>query len=381
MRIGSLFSGYGGLDMAVREVLGGRVAWHCEIDPPPARILAHHHPDVPNLGDITAADWAGVEPVDVLTGGFPCQDVSLAGRRAGISSGTRSGLWNHMADVIDRLRPGLVAIENVRGLLSAHADSPLEPCPWCVGGGPVSGLRALGAVLGDLADLGYDARWCGLRAADVGAPHARFRVFVVAWPAADTDGVGQVRGGSSRGWWGGPADDDLAAADTSGWELQRRGVSGVLAGEAGPGEGEGTQRERDRHPAGDGSAAAADPSGGRREEHPERHLGEETGQQAPLGGNPAGRVLDWGAYEPAIRRWEHILGRVAPAPTQTSKRGGQQLSPGFVEWMMGLPAGHVTGVPGLSRAEQLKALGNGVVPQQAAAALRAMLPAVEAVAA
>ena len=184
MKIGSLFSGYGGLDLGVMSVLGGEVAWHVEFDDAPSRILAYHWPDVPNYGDVTKVDWSTVPPVDVLTGGFPCQDVSLAGARAGLKDGTRSGLWSEFARAIDTLRPSLVVIENVRGLLSAAADSDMEPCPWCVGdneGEPC--LRALGAVLGDLADLGYDARWVGVRAADAGAPHGRFRVFIVANPA------------------------------------------------------------------------------------------------------------------------------------------------------------------------------------------------------
>ena len=82
----------------------------------------------------------------------------------------------------------------------------------------------------------------------------------------------------------------------------------------------------------------------------------------------------------AIRRWERVLGRPAPSPTELSAKGAQRLSPRFVEFMMGLPAGWVTDVPGLSRNEQLKALGNGVVPQQAAAALRLLLPDVGAAA-
>ena len=191
---GSLFSGYGGLEMGAQSVLGGELLWFSEYEPPSeknprptqaaARIMAHHHPGVPNLGDMTKVDWHTVPRVDVLTGGSPCQDVSLAGKRAGMRAGTRSGLWASMYDAIDILRPRLVIWENVRGVLSSKADSDLEPCPGCVGGsgrGPV--LRALGRVLGDLADLRYDARWYGLRAADVGAPHGRHREFVYAWPA------------------------------------------------------------------------------------------------------------------------------------------------------------------------------------------------------
>lgn len=129
MRYGGLFEGYGGLTQAVLSVLGGTLAWYSEIEPAACRVLAHHHPGVLNLGDITAVDWDTVEPVDVLGGGFPCQDVSAAGRRAGLRPGTRSGLWSHMAHAIAVLRPRLVVIENVRGLLSAPADSDVETVP------------------------------------------------------------------------------------------------------------------------------------------------------------------------------------------------------------------------------------------------------------
>ena len=182
LKIGSLFSGYGGLDLAVSEVTGADVAWHCEWDDAPSKILERNFPGIPNYRDVSKVDWASVEPVDILTGGFPCQDLSLAGKRAGLRDGTRSGLWSEFALAIETIQPSLVVIENVRGLLSATAHSDVEPCPWCLGddsGEPA--LRALGAVLGDLADLGYDARWQGVRASDAGAPHARFRVFIVAY--------------------------------------------------------------------------------------------------------------------------------------------------------------------------------------------------------
>ena len=183
MKIGSLFSGYGGLDLAVADAFDAEVAWHCEWDDAPSKILERNFPGVPNYRDVSKVDWAAVEPVDILTGGFPCQDLSLAGKRAGLRDGTRSGLWSEFAEAIRIIKPKFVVIENVRGLLSATANSDLEFCPWCMGderGEPV--LRALGAVLGDLADLGYDAEWTGLRAADAGAPHNRFRVFIVAYP-------------------------------------------------------------------------------------------------------------------------------------------------------------------------------------------------------
>jgi DNA (cytosine-5)-methyltransferase 1 len=183
LKIGSLFSGYGGLDLAVSKVTGATVAWHCEWEDAPSKVLEANFPGVPNYRDVTKVDWSNVEPVDILTGGFPCQDLSLAGKRKGLTEGTRSGLWSEFALAIEVLKPKLVVIENVRGLLSAKANSGMEY------GAEIMGklkdrppLRAMGAVLGDLADLGYDARWGGLRAADAGAPHNRFRIFIVAFP-------------------------------------------------------------------------------------------------------------------------------------------------------------------------------------------------------
>jgi len=187
LRVGSLFSGYGGLDLAVLKVFpGAEVVWHCEWEDAPSRILEKHFPNVPNYRDVTKVDFTKVEPVDILTGGFPCQDLSLAGKRAGLVEGTRSGLWSEFARAIEELQPKLVVIENVRGILSAKASNGMEYDTetldgWGLRGGqPV--FTAIQAVLGSLADLGYDARWTGVRAADAGAPHNRFRVFIIAYP-------------------------------------------------------------------------------------------------------------------------------------------------------------------------------------------------------
>lgn len=184
MKIGSLFSGYGGLDIAVSNVTGAEVAWHCEWEDAPSAILEKNFPGVPNFKDVSKVDWTQVEPVDILTGGFPCQDLSLAGKRAGLKEGTRSGLWSEFYKAITTLRPRLVVIENVRGILSAKAHAEVEHCSWCMGEdwNGESAMRALGTVLADLADIGYDAKWTGLRAADAGAPHNRFRVFIIAYP-------------------------------------------------------------------------------------------------------------------------------------------------------------------------------------------------------
>ncbi|MEJ9080750.1 DNA cytosine methyltransferase [Gordonia malaquae] len=203
MRIGSLFSGYGGLDMATCEAFGAEVAWHVEFDRAPSLILDRHWPDVPNYGDVTQCDWASMPAVDIITGGSPCQDLSAAGRRAGMTEGTRSNLWVHMREAIAIIRPRYVVWENVQGSLSARAASASDMEP---GNGPLGNtsgghLRALGRVLGDLAEIGYDARWTTLRASDIGAPHHRARVFLLATPT-DAPGVERERreGGNARGW-------------------------------------------------------------------------------------------------------------------------------------------------------------------------------------
>lgn len=223
-RIGSLCTGYGGLDEAVQQVYGGELVWVADNDPGAAAILAHHHPKVTNLGDITAVAWADVPSVDVLTMGFPCQDVSVAGQRAGLLEGNRSGLWRHCARAIETLNPPLVVIENVPGLLSSPADGDVEPCPWCLGdadGEPA--LRALGAVLGDLAVLGFDAEWVSVPASGVGACHHRRRVFVLAWPvawAAHATGQGLEDRREGR-----PARGTEAASHTDGDAVREQPVS------------------------------------------------------------------------------------------------------------------------------------------------------------
>lgn len=401
---GSLFSGIGGLELGVQAVLGGETLWHVEFDEAPSKVLAHHWPGVRNFGDIRTVDWSTVPPVDILTGGFPCQDVSLAGRRAGITEGTRSGLWSEFARAIDVLRPGLVVIENVRGLLSATADGAMEPDPWGVGDGatrPV--VNALGVVLGDLASLGYDTVRCGLRAADAGAPHGRFRIFVLAYPAGQSwrigyrdyvsarsgeDGRGPHAGrgaspdaehvfgyGAGRAWHGRakPANDRVASADAGGDEPQRRGGDGDVARSPGTGESSRDQREWDGNAVGDRGSTATD-----------AECGGCDGRSCVAKRISLGRVdaagaredVLWGEYEPAIRRWEAVTGRSAPAPTlPDGKNAGHRLSARFVEWMQGFEPGFATAPEiGLTRNEQLKAFGNAVVQQQAALAVRTLVP-------
>lgn len=303
LTIGSLFSGYGGLDSAVEEVFQARTVWHCEWDDAPSKILARHWPGVPNFRDVTRVDWSEVEPVDIITGGSPCQDLSAAGKRAGMTEGTRSNLWVNMREAINQLHPKFVVWENVLGALSAEAtsESDMEPGSGPLGIARGGHLRALGRVLGDLTEVGYDARWTVVRASDVGAPHHRARVFLLAYPA-DTEGAGTHDSLPERGL---PLEPRRM-----GRTLQQR-VVGL-----------------DHEKAGD--------------------------------------------YSGTLARWEQLWG-VAPNPEMCSSSGRHEVSVPFAEWMMGLPGGWVTGTPGVSRSHQLKAIGNGVVPQQAAHALRVLL--------
>lgn len=183
--IGSLFTGYGGLDMGVAMALDpdARVAWTSDVEPGPCKLAQVRWPNTPNLGDITKVDWADVEPVDIICGGSPCQDLSLAGKRAGMATGTRSGLWESMAAAIETIRPRLVVWENVQGALSARACSPVESEPTMLGTGATGpALRAAGRVVGDLASLGYSTAWRVVRASDAGAPHQRARFFLIGYP-------------------------------------------------------------------------------------------------------------------------------------------------------------------------------------------------------
>ena len=107
-KAGELFAGYGGLALAVSSVFGAKTSWLCEVDKYASKVLEHRFPDVPNLGDVTAIDWGSVEPVDIIAGGSPCQDVSVAGGRAGMSEGTRSNLWVAMRDAISIIKPSFV---------------------------------------------------------------------------------------------------------------------------------------------------------------------------------------------------------------------------------------------------------------------------------
>jgi DNA (cytosine-5)-methyltransferase 1 len=325
----SLFSDVGGLDLAVCAVTGGRLIAHVESDPAAARVLNRHWPDVPNLSDITAVDWTSLSVVDVVCGGFPCQDISTAGRGAGIG-GARSGLWTEMAAAVRALRPRLVFLENVAAILARGVD----------------------VVAADLAAVGYDLRWTCLRASDIGAPHRRDRWFAIAYPQRSTSreshGHAAIRGRARA-----PEQARLGSVDTT---ADANGAGGETRNPVRLGVG---GRTLGTGVVGGSSTLIADPTcDGRATWRPESD-GRLTATDA--------QSLAWGDFEPAIRRWERLTGVAAPRPTDDRAR----LSPEFVEWMVGLPTGWTD--VGISRSQRLRCLGNIAMPQQAQVAYGQLL--------
>ena len=279
MKIGSLCTGYGGLDMAVEAYFNGETIWCAEYDKYASQLIAERF-NYPNYGDIKSINWADLEPIDILTAGYPCQPFSSAGYRKGTED--ERHIFPYILEAISTLKPKWVILENVRGHLSL-------------------GLKE---VLSGLASIGYDARWEIIRASEVGAPHQRARLYLIAYPGCE---------GLQRPWH---EVDDVTDGITSNSDGHAY-----------------TQLRRT-----------------------DRSILEQTGQIF----NRPNREKYWNRFE--------ITEREVPFTLDQDKR----LNPGFVEYMMGLPKGWVTEL-GLSRTQQLKMLGNGVVPQQAYYALEILL--------
>jgi DNA (cytosine-5)-methyltransferase 1 len=445
--VGSLCTGYGGLELAAAELFGPlKALWYAEYDPtsklpgdrqPAARVCAERHPDTPNIGDIeaitAAGRWSTLPRVDVLCAGYPCQGESDAGLRRGADDPRFR--WPDVHAAIRALRPRLVLLENVRGHLN----------------------RSFPRVVADLAAIGYVGRWRCVRASDVGAPHRRNRLYAAAWPAdagppptratapaRDTatdvellptpragdairgsDPNRVARAGANQGRASGTGRslvDALLPTPTTrdhkgaGWgdqpgrplsetimrllptpTAERTGHNqGGAAGRVGPerpsldqigkllptpkasdGEKGGpNQRGSSGDLALPAVAASLLPTPTVADSRNTRNAtaGRTTGSNHNAGWtlSDVAHAERWGQYATAITRWETTLGRPAPDPTVTGRNGRPQLSPLFVEWMMGLPDGWVTAVID-HRGQALKVLGNGVVPQAAAHAYRLIL--------
>lgn len=200
-RIGSLFSGIGGLELGLERAGLGTVAWQVEIEPYPRAVLEKHWPDAVRHTDVREVGAHNLSPVDVICGGFPCQDISNAGKRAGLD-GARSGLWFEYLRIVRELRPLVVVAENVAALRT----------------------RGLPVVVAGLEDAGYRVVVHQVSAADVGAPHLRKRLFICAFRAdaavADASGVGLTGRKAATG--GDDADGNQARRD--------KGTGGLVAG-------------------------------------------------------------------------------------------------------------------------------------------------------
>lgn len=559
--VGSLCSGYEGIGLAVEAVVGQvEYLWHADNDEGATKVLETRFPGVPNLDDISKVDWSTVKTPDILVTGFPCTDLSLAGRgdgligdvtipagtedcgcrwadhgpdtcrrygyevvgvlaRAGFyddavrvddfeddvtlaelaavdpeaaaravaalndedregpgpkpertidGTGNRSGVWQHVYAAISALRPGMVVIENVPGILSVKADRGVAPGDPYVEAAGDDALRALGRVLGDLAEAGFDAEWITVAASEVGAVHRRLRVFILAWPqeagaperfaarvvqlAGGTGGTGGHAADAEGDPWRLGHGDSVPAADAEGLGHRNPGTAGIGGLPSATVRGAVEAVELLPTPAAARSGRQRSASAGAAIRPsldsitdllptPMAADGDRTSATMPRGNPtlvgallPTPRATDgtnggpnqrgssgdlmltsavmlmptptasqgrnatanrtapkpttwteswtlndvayadkFGQYAPAIRLWEQVIGRPAPDPTEIGSKGQRRLAARFVEWMMGLPDGWVTAVPGLKRNDQLRILGNGVVWLQAAYALRILL--------
>ena len=164
MRMLDLFSGIGGFALAAKWVWGDEldITGFCEIEKYAQKVLQKNFPGVPIYDDITKLNGKDFKNIDLITGGFPCQDISVAGKGAGIKEGTRSGLWSELHRIISEVQPRFALIENV----------------------PMLTIRGGTRVIADLAKIGYDCEWQIIGADDVGAWHKRKRIWIVAYPGS-----------------------------------------------------------------------------------------------------------------------------------------------------------------------------------------------------
>lgn len=374
--IGSLCSGYGGLDRAAVAALGGpgaaALAWHAEVDSDAIKVHDQHWPGLANVTDVREARWRTWERPDALVMGPPCQPVSAAGRQ--MAQDDPRWLWPaaHRA-VRDLGRPPLVFFENVRGLIS------------------IKGGEIWRGILADLRALGYACRWLVLGACAVGAPHHRHRVFMLAR---------QVGAGAPL----------AVRIDVQTCGARRGHPFAMLpTPRAADGTGDGRIDLRIR-PEGSGStlptAVRLLPTPRASDGHSRAGSAPRNNRGEPLLPNvaalfpllPTPRASDaknggpnqgiasgdvalssavigdrWGKYAPAVRRWVPVVGRPAPEPTEVGPRGGLRLASALPEWMMGLADGYLC--DHVERNAALRLAGNGVVPLQGYHAFRILLSA------
>lgn len=327
MKLLSLCTGYGGLDLAVEAFFDCELVACAEIDKY-ASLAIDKHFKVPNLGDIKLIDWASLGDIDIMTAGYPCQPFSHAGQRKGIQD--ERHIWPYIKEGISLLRPSLVILENVRGHLSL-------------------GFKE---VLQELTEIGYDATWTVVRASDVGAPHQRARLFIIAYPISDGRSLQTFGQKPSKQKSNGNGATQLITDPNSDAFTQSRRINRSIRGKTSEIQ-HGTNR--DEHWSSNKDVVNTNISSRGKPSSIENDC-DSNHQQLPSNGQVP--QLGWRFDS----RFEMSM-RSIPDPLVDGK-----LNTKFVEYMMGLPEGWVTDLP-ISRAQQFKMLGNGVVPQQAFYAL------------
>ena len=321
LTVGSLFSGIGGIDLGL-ERAGHRTLWFCEVDPFCRRVLRKHWPHVPIYEDIRELRGADIVRPDLLAGGFPCQDLSHAGRRAGID-GERSGLWAEFHRLVREIRPRYVLVENVPGLLN----------------------RGMERVLGDLAGIGYDAEWQSLPAAAFGAPHLRWRVFLLAYPqcaARREEPEGDLPHGDDAGWQEAAGGSRVCRSTGRTASLANSQEQPIGTGLC-PNPAAGFGRGRSGHGGSAGDVADTEGIGGELRSSCRGRPGR------PSGGSDTVAL--------GVGQRDRLEGFLAAGSTAGATIGGSG------DWWAVEPnVGRVAyGVP--SRVDRLRALGNAVVPQ------------------
>lgn len=331
-------SGYGGLELAATAALGDTsTAWHAEVDPAAVATLAKHFPGTPNLGDLRAAHWPHVEPVDLLAMGVPCQAVSAAGRQQ-VELDPR-WLWPAALTGLTALRPRAFVFENVRNLIS---------------------IRKGEVWTGILADVRVAVDECGAR---------RGGAALLASPRATDAERGPSSGkgldGARRSMASAPLVAQIGLLPTpQARDGDGRPVPSRVVAQARVDRGD---RSMDLE-----NALALLPTpraGDERNGHSYRN------SRGEPGGLASTTLLDiaerWGKYATAVARWGALRGVAAPEPTEIGPRGGRRLAAALPEWMMGLEPGWLTGH--LERGDALRLAGNGVCPQQGARAIEVLL--------
>jgi DNA (cytosine-5)-methyltransferase 1 len=292
--------------MAVEAYFDAQMVWCAENDKYASALIQQRF-NKTNLGDIKQIKWDQVEPVDILTAGYPCQPFSHAGYRKGLDD--ERHIWPYIKEAISHLRPNYVILENVRGHLSL----------------------GFSAVLADLAQIGYDARWKIVRASDVGAPHQRARLFIIAYP-------------NSKGLQGA-------------WHTSNDITDGITSNSNSDAREKSRRADTSIRTTSDGLQTGQDKGQTRCEHRCSCETNCNTDNQYKSHNRQVSKL-----GRRFIPRREMHLQTIPPTLVDG------KLNAKFVEYMMGLPVGWVTDLD-LSRSQQLKMLGNGVVPQQAYYAL------------